>query len=209
MSALDADSEMGQPRPRGTRPAPSPTRPLGLALMATFVHLAVWSCLEPGMTRATLAAQQESRVVSIPAQEDWVDYGTVLAAGELGAWDYQLFGVFAASVIKKDGEFFLYYQGANGYRIADGSVLWRSIGLATSTDGVNFEKHERNPILSRFPTGNGEEGATSAAAVVGPDQQIALYYGANRRRDRTPFGSMRTAVWPYLRMGWNFSISGR
>lgn len=116
----------------------------------------------------------------IPAQSDWVDYGTVFEAGVEGEWDLYLWGGFAFSTIKMDGKYYLYYQGASDYRTEfDETVLWRSIGVATSDDGVNFTKYEGNPILTWFPNQNGEEGAVSSGVTLGDTGEIVLFYGAN------------------------------
>lgn len=115
----------------------------------------------------------------IPSASDWVDYGTILEAGALGDWDFQLFGGFAASAVKKEGTYYLYYQGASGYRIVDDTVTFRAIGVATSPDGINFSKHVGNPVIVWLPNNNGEEGAASSAAALDPAGEIVLYYGAN------------------------------
>jgi hypothetical protein len=122
---------------------------------------------------------------AVPLPEDWTDYGRILQNGKLGQWDYQLWGGFASTAVKKEGTYYLYYQGARGYRIEDDTVTFRAIGVATSTDGINFRKHDRNPVVTWFPTGGPEEGAASAAAVLDPQGRIALYYGANTEASRT------------------------
>jgi predicted GH43/DUF377 family glycosyl hydrolase len=55
----------------------------------------------------------------------------------LGGWEFQLNSYF---VIKKDNKYYLYYIGRNG--------LTYNIGLAISTDGLNFTRHSNNPILT-------------------------------------------------------------
>ncbi len=118
--------------------------------------------------------------VTIPAQTDWIDYGPIFGIGELGEWDYQLYGGFAGSVLKKDGVYYLYYQGARGYRTTiDETVTWRAIGVATSPDGINFTKAAGNPVLTWFPNNDGEEGAVSSAATLDARGNMIVYYGAN------------------------------
>jgi hypothetical protein len=118
--------------------------------------------------------------LSIPAQSDWVDCGPIFNAGAEGEWDYYLWGGFAASIVKKDGLYYLYYQGSSGYDEDEATVTWRSIGVATSEDGINFTKYAQNPVLTWFPTNNLEEGAVSSGAFVDSAGEIAIYYGANR-----------------------------
>jgi hypothetical protein len=116
---------------------------------------------------------------TIPSQSDWLECGPIFTAGNEGEWDYYLWGGFASSVVKKNGIFYLYYQGANGYDDDEETATWRSIGVATSNDGIHFTKYAQNPVLTWFPQNNLEEGATSAAAFLDTTGEIAVYYGAN------------------------------
>jgi hypothetical protein len=134
---------------------------------------------------ATFPSGAVAQSIAIPEQSDWVDYGTIIAAGELGDWDFQLFGAFSASVVEKNGTTYLYYNGTCCYRIVDDSVTWRSIGVATSPDGINFTKHGGNPVIAWFPNNSGEEGAVSSAAVLDTSGEIVLYYGANSEESAT------------------------
>lgn len=145
--------------------------------------------------------------IEIPSQSDWVDYGPIFAAGDLGEWDYQLFGGFTASAIKKEGVFYLYYQGASGYRTSpDETVTWRAIGVATSPDGINFTKSNNNPVITWFPNENGEEGAVSAGTAIDSAGNIVIHYGANTELDESRINAdVRAAVSPD---GLNFTDMG-
>jgi hypothetical protein len=135
--------------------------------------------MTPTVEPATATGTPEL-ALRIPAQSDWVDYGTILQAGAEGEWDLYLWGGFAFSVIKKDGIYYLYYQGSSDYRTEfDETVLWRAIGVATSQDGIHFTKYEGNPVLTWFPTQNGEEGAVSSGVTLGEQGETMLFYGAN------------------------------
>ena len=126
------------------------------------------------------ATMEPELKLRIPPQDDWVDQGVVLEAGVQGEWDLYLWGGFAFSVIKKDGTYYLYYQGSSDYRTDfDETVLWRSIGVATSTDGIHFTKYAGNPILTWFPNQYGEEGAVSSGITLNEIGETILYYGAN------------------------------
>jgi hypothetical protein len=115
----------------------------------------------------------------IPEQHEWLDCGRAFAAGGSGEWDDILWGGFALSVVKIDGVYHLYYQGSRAYDVERGTVAWRAVGVATSHDGIRFEKSAANPVLSWFPTHNLEEGATSAATMVDESGRVVMYYGAN------------------------------
>ena len=124
--------------------------------------------------------------IHIPAQSEWVDQGIILEAGAEGEWDYYLWGGFAFSVIKKDGTYYLYYQGSSDYRTEyDETVLWRAIGVATSTDAIHFTKYAGSPILTWFPNEYGEEGAVSSGITLGEQGETILFYGANTQASST------------------------
>lgn len=67
---------------------------------------------------------------------NWEKHPQPILFGTSG-WEYQ---IGSSSIIKKNGIYYLYYFGRTtpNYRI----------GLATSTDGINFTKFAGNPILS-------------------------------------------------------------
>jgi hypothetical protein len=139
----------------------------------------------PTLTSLTETQPSESNI-RIPTQSDWVDYGTILEAGVVGEWDLYLWGGFAFSVIKRDSTYYLYYQGSSDYRTEiDETVLWRTIGVATSQDGIHFKKYENNPILTWFPNQNGEEGAVSSGVTLGEQGETILFYGANTQEGPT------------------------
>ncbi len=122
----------------------------------------------------------------IPAQHDWVDYGTIFQAGAEGEWDHLLWGGFTATAVKKEGVFYLYYQGARDYQESpDATVTWRAIGLATSHDGVNFTKHPDNPVLTWAPQQGVEEGAVSGGVTLDEAGEFVMYYGANTQVSAT------------------------
>jgi hypothetical protein len=116
----------------------------------------------------------------LPETSDWTDHGPIFDRGDLGDWDLLLWGGFGGSVVKKGGVYHLYYQGARGYRVSpDEGPTWRAIGVATSLDGLSFEKHPGNPVLEWNPTPSAEEGAVSTAALLTGTEEITLFYGAN------------------------------
>ena len=66
---------------------------------------------------------------------NWVKHANpVMYAGT--GWEFQL---GPSCVIKKDNTFYLYYLGRN--------LPIVKVGLATSTDGINWTRHPSNPIL--------------------------------------------------------------
>jgi hypothetical protein len=154
----------------GDLPVNSVNRSPGFIFWVTLLSLLSMVACAPAHAYMTI----------IPHQSDWVECGPIFGAGNEGDWDYYLWGGFASTVVKKDGIFYLYYQGSHGYDDIEHTVTWRSIGVATSSDGVNFAKYEQNPVLTWFPRNNLEEGAVSAGAFLDATGEIAIYYGANR-----------------------------
>jgi hypothetical protein len=117
--------------------------------------------------------------ILIPKQSDWTDQGIAFTNGPTGSWDVRLGGMISpCTVVKKDGTYFLYYIGADGDRSTDGGPRHRALGVATSTDGINFAKYSGNPILTHLPHINEEEGIFSGGATIDNNGNISLYYGA-------------------------------
>lgn len=154
-------------------------RLLGLLMLSIWM-VPMSACASPAASVPGAAA------IPIPSETDWIDYGPIFEGGALGEWDYTLWGGFTGTAVKKHGTYYLYYQGARGYRTSfDETVTWRAIGVAMSPDGINFTKWSDNPVVTWFPTMEGEEGAASGAATLDEDGGIVLYYGANTAESPT------------------------
>jgi hypothetical protein len=142
----------------------------------------------------------------IPTQDDWVDYGPVLEAGAEGEWDFFFAGATPASVIKKDGTYFFYYVAADGYRSHDGDARHRSIGVATSGDGIRFTKYKGNPIMTHRPYDGEEEGANSAGLTLDEHGRFVMVYGAAAGPADLIVADARFA---YSHDGFTFTDAGR
>lgn len=68
--------------------------------------------------------------------------GPILSLGKVGDFDDQ--HIFAPAVIEEAGVFKLLYSGSQG---DPGNRVFR-LGLATSRDGKQFAKYEKNPVLA-------------------------------------------------------------
>ena len=125
--------------------------------------------------------EKKSSIV-IPTESDWNNQGAVLKAGNSESWDVRLTGMLSPCfMVKKDDTFFLYYIGSDGDRGAphnDGGPRHRKLGVATSTDGINFVKYSGNPIIEFSPNDNEEEGIFSAGGFLDENGDVILYYGA-------------------------------
>ena len=69
----------------------------------------------------------------------------VMDVGQPGSWDSAL--VVPGAVLHEGSEYKMYYQG--GSSVADWTT-WK-MGLATSDDGLHWEKHPSNPIFEGRP----------------------------------------------------------
>jgi hypothetical protein len=120
----------------------------------------------------------------VPNKGDWSSPVTAITPNPTpGTWDHILWGSASPStMVKFNGTYFLYYIGAEG---DTGKPLYeavhRSLGVATSTDGIHFTKYSSNPIITYTTTGGAapEEGIGSATAIV-VGNTVHLYYGAIR-----------------------------
>ena len=92
--------------------------------------------------------------------------GPVINLGQPGSWDAG--AVTTGPVIKENGIYKMYYSGA-----VEAHQPWQ-IGLATSTDGINWEKYQ-NPVVS---FGNGWDYSIGANSLIKIDSIYYLYYHA-------------------------------
>ncbi|QQS35233.1 MAG: hypothetical protein IPM56_13375 [Ignavibacteriales bacterium] len=92
-----------------------------------------------------------------------------------GGWEYQ---IAPASVVKLDGTYYLYYYG-----ISSGTA---KIGLATSTDGITWNRYSNNPILEK--TQNWEGTGIYYPAVIHDNGMFKMVY-MNRYGNLTAFGT--------------------
>ncbi len=148
-------------------------RPNSAAVRAWLVGVVL--CL-PGACGLVRAA------ATIPQDSDWVDYGVAIDAGRFGEANDVIFeGYNPGAAVKKDGTYYLYYVQSDDYISQKNNVgpARRSIGVATSTDGVRWTKYPGNPVITWSVTGNPEEGAPSIGVFVAANGDFVAYYGAN------------------------------
>jgi len=120
----------------------------------------------------------------VPNKGDWSAEATAISPNPTpGTWDHILWGAASpATMVKFNGTYFLYYIGAEGDTgDPNYEAVHRSLGVATSTNGINFTKYGSNPIIAYTTTSGSapEEGVGSATAIV-VGSTIHLYYGAIR-----------------------------
>jgi predicted GH43/DUF377 family glycosyl hydrolase len=103
-------------------------------------------------------------------------------------WDW--LAVADPSVIKEGNVYKMWYTGASLNK--DDKIILQ-IGYATSTDGINWERYEGNPVLPL-----GKEGSWDAGSVMQPsvffdgEKYIMLYAGSDEPEEA--FGSIGYAI---------------
>lgn len=120
----------------------------------------------------------------VPAKRDWSAEGVVLQNNPTpGEWDYILWGAQSpTSLIKFGSTYFLYYTGSeNDTGEPDWNVMYRALGVATSTDLVNWTKYAGNPIVEYTTTArvDWEEGVGGCSVLV-EGSTIHMWYAAIR-----------------------------
>jgi predicted GH43/DUF377 family glycosyl hydrolase len=90
-----------------------------------------------------LHAQPPPEVARWFVPQDWKRdmEGPIVSLGSEGQFDDR--HIFAPAVALEEGRFWLWYSGSRG---TPGNRVFR-LGLTTSTDGKQFEKHADNPVL--------------------------------------------------------------
>lgn len=150
----------------------------GSARLVNGEYLYWYQAGEMGRTRIGLARSRDGRV--------WVkEPRPVLELGTRGAWDEVSIG--DPDVLRIGGTYYLYYLGQDRARR-------QRLGLAKSTDGVNWTKLRSNPVLELGDPGRFDERGLGEPAVWERNGYWMLYTG----RDKLE----------YRRMGLAYSNDG-
>lgn len=118
----------------------------------------------------------------------------VLVTGDEGDWDGAF--VWMANVSYLNGLFMMYYAGAGGPSREE----LKSIGYATSKDGINWTKYTENPIYRTtddpFIISRGRTGFMENPIVLLTDSIIFMYYECGPAEIQKSFISLATAHVP-------------
>ncbi|GJL69218.1 MAG: hypothetical protein NPIRA06_18530 [Nitrospirales bacterium] len=134
--------------------------------------------LPVGILTLTMAMQTFA-LDTIPEKlSDWTEKGIVLQNNTNIAWEEKP-GIAISGLSKVGGIYYLHYlAGFDGCWNEDGGVNHQSLGLAISTDGVNFTKNSANPVLKPHnfvPVSSEEEGIRTAFVQYLPSKE--KFYG--------------------------------
>ncbi len=96
----------------------------------------------------------------------------VLVPGRDGSWDDR--SVIIVSILRLEDAYIAFYEGQdcrNQY----------AIGLAFSPDGIQWEKYEHNPILTKGASGMPDERLVNSPHGFQQGENIFCFYGASNR----------------------------
>jgi predicted GH43/DUF377 family glycosyl hydrolase len=98
---------------------------------------------------------------------NWTKHPSAVMTPGATGWDSLFVG--AASVIKESGSYKMWYTGWKSF-----TRLPRSIGYATSPDGINWTKYSGNPVLS--PLTGWESGGVGYQSVIKMTGGYLMFY---------------------------------
>ncbi|MCB9386141.1 MAG: hypothetical protein H6509_16140 [Bryobacterales bacterium] len=102
----------------------------------------------------------------------------LLEPGPAGSWDST--DALNPSVVRFQGRYLNFYSGFDG-------ETWRT-GLATSADGLVWEKHPANPLFGPDHRWEGSYIGANGATLVRDDQILHWYQSGPRNQTRIGFG---------------------
>jgi sucrose-6-phosphate hydrolase SacC (GH32 family) len=100
----------------------------------------------------TVAERGTEDAIALAVSPDglrWEKHGVVLAPGPKGSWDSRLVG--RLSVLHENGQFRMWYDGQPTKEDRPRLKLEgaRAVGLATSSDGMQWQRHSTNSVFQR------------------------------------------------------------
>ncbi|MBI2060075.1 MAG: SUMF1/EgtB/PvdO family nonheme iron enzyme [Nitrospirae bacterium] len=105
----------------------------------------------------------------------------LLEPGGTAAWD-EITG-FPGSVVRESGEFRIYYTGYTASESTKGRI-----GLATSSDGVKWTRHDSNPLLAPGDTGQFDDTSVQNPRAVKIGAIWYLFYEGVKKGGTTTIG---------------------
>jgi hypothetical protein len=128
------------------------------------------------MANFTVSSASGAEVL-IPERTDWSAPKEIigLQLGPQGAWDdFQPGAITPCTIVKLSATYYLYYVGSDGKRDHDNGPAHRKLGLATSTNGIDFTKYDGNPILSWSPSNNDEKAYSGPRRSWSAERSISI-----------------------------------
>jgi predicted GH43/DUF377 family glycosyl hydrolase len=109
----------------------------------------------------------------------------VLEPGPPGTWDEA--GVADPYVIRCGATYYMYYLG----QTRRGTI--QRLGVARSSDGVHWQKHQSNPVLDLGPPGSFDERGLGEPAVFYTGSEFLMIYTGRDAGENRRLGAARSA----------------
>jgi len=118
---------------------------------------------------------------------DWSLYGVVLDTGEPGSWDDQW---VCEPLVLFDGTTYRMWYIGHG----SSESVWSKVGYATSSNGIDWAKHEANPVL--VPGGNGgwDDWNIADISAIFAGTHFIMLYSAQASRDSPVVTGVATSL---------------
>ncbi|MCH8836981.1 MAG: hypothetical protein IIA60_04155, partial [Candidatus Marinimicrobia bacterium] len=144
----------------------------------------------PALALVVLGAIMVLAPIGLLAQTVWAHVGDqpVLDYGDAGQWDD--YEVGTPAVIKDGDTLRMWYGGRNDDPFGGGGI--GKIGYAWSLDGVSWNRHAGNPVMSAELAWEGAH--LSAPAVIKDGDTLRMWYGGGD--------------WPATAIGYAASVDG-
>ena len=94
--------------------------------------------------------------------------------------EYDNGGCWSGTAIEKDGILYIFYASIRNPE--DGSRRVETVSVAYSEDGINFTKHEGNPIISSFPDDGGPDFRDPAVCYLNGEYYLVMATGNENDR---------------------------
>lgn len=134
--------------------------------------IVVFSLMSALLVTAPVSGEEVAREQVLRQAEHLVKHvgNPVLDIGVAGQWDDKGCGCFSVTDIK--GRLHLYYMGAGT------NNSWR-IGLATSGNGIRWQRSKSNPVLPQGPAGSWDSNSVSMPYVLNDDGRLSMIYSGS------------------------------
>ncbi|MBE0648972.1 MAG: hypothetical protein IH596_14465 [Bacteroidales bacterium] len=129
---------------------------------------------------------------SSPPEFEAYKNNPILTTGTPGSWDD--FVVCAPQIILSDSVFYLFYMGYN-------KAGRMAVGLATSNDGIHFEKFPGNPVLASDNTGF-DAFSLGPGIILKEDSTWVMFYNCQELAGYTPGATVGRATAKQLTGPW-------
>jgi predicted GH43/DUF377 family glycosyl hydrolase len=111
----------------------------------------------------------------------------VLRTGPSGSWDSSV--AFSPSVVWNGTGYMMYYVGSGATNSSTYPANFRQIGVAFSSDGINWTKYSGNPVITHGPGGYDARYTRGPSVIFDGGAYKMWYYGTAQPNYTIPFGA--------------------